>query len=87
MHPGQSLSLQYHNHRAEHWTVVEGIAQITIDESTKEYSKNKSVYIPIRSKHRLTNNSTSNVVVIEVQSGDYLGEDDIVRIDDVYHRI
>ena len=87
VHPGQSLSLQYHNHRAEHWTVVEGIAQITIDESTKEYSKNKSVYIPIRSKHRLTNNSTSNVVVIEVQSGDYLGEDDIVRIDDVYHRI
>lgn len=60
---------------------------MTIDESTKEYSKNKSVYIPIRSKHRLTNNSTSNVVVIEVQSGDYLGEDDIVRIDDVYHRI
>lgn len=83
VHPDQSLSLQYHNYRAEHWTVVEGTALIRIDDSEKELTQNQSVYIPIRSKHRLTNNSASDVIVIEVQSGDYLGEDDIVRLDDI----
>lgn len=84
--PGASLSLQSHLHRAEHWVVVEGIAQVTLGEEIKSFSANESVYIPIGVKHRLENNTDSPVVIIEVQTGDYLGEDDIVRYQDVYQR-
>lgn len=84
--PGASLSLQSHLRRAEHWVVVEGIAQVTLGEETKSFYTNESVYIPIGVKHRLENNTDLPVVIIEVQTGDYLGEDDIVRYQDVYQR-
>lgn len=84
--PGASLSLQSHSHRAEHWVVVEGIAQVTLGEEIKSFSANESVYIPIGVKHRLENNTDLPVVIIEVQTGDYLGEDDIIRYQDVYQR-
>lgn len=84
--PGASLSLQSHSRRAEHWVVVEGIAQVTLGEEIKSFSANESVYIPIGVKHRLENNTDLPVVIIEVQTGDYLGEDDIIRYQDVYQR-
>ncbi len=85
--PGESLSLQMHHHRAEHWVVVRGTA--LIEKDGKEYllSENESTYIPLGCKHRLTNPGRLPVELIEVQSGDYLGEDDIVRFIDRYNRI
>ncbi len=84
--PGAKLSLQLHRHRAEHWVVVSGIAQVTRDQEIFVLEKNQSTYIPIGVKHRLANIDDKPLIVIEVQSGDYLGEDDIVRFDDVYGR-
>jgi len=84
--PGASLSLQLHHHRAEHWVVVRGQAQVTVGEETKLLSENESVYIPVNTKHRLENPGSGPLSIIEVQSGGYLGEDDIVRFDDVYGR-
>ena len=84
---GQSLSLQLHNHRSEHWIVVDGIALVEIDEKEKIVNKNESIYIPLGSKHRLSNKGKNNLILIEVQSGSYLGEDDIVRFKDNYGRI
>ena len=84
--PGGSLSLQSHFHRAEHWVVVEGTAQITLEENVHLMSENQSIYIPIGSKHRLENPGKLPVLLIEVQTGSYLGEDDIVRYGDVYGR-
>lgn len=84
--PGASLSLQMHHRRAEHWVVVEGCAVVTVGETTKEMRENESVYIPIGSKHRLENATGDPLHLIEVQTGDYLGEDDIVRFDDIYGR-
>ena len=84
--PGASLSLQSHNHRSEHWIVVEGTAQVTIDDDIKSVSNGQSVYVPLGSKHRLANQTKIPMVLIEVQIGKYLGEDDIVRYDDAYHR-
>lgn len=84
--PGASLSLQLHHHRAEHWVVVEGTAQVQVDSEVKFLSENESVYIPVGAKHRLTNPGKIPLKIIEVQSGSYLGEDDIVRIEDDYHR-
>ncbi len=86
VNPGGALSLQLHHRRAEHWTVVEGIAEITVGNTTQTHTKNESVYIPVETIHRLVNKTTSPVVLIEVQCGDYLGEDDIVRLADVYSR-
>jgi mannose-1-phosphate guanylyltransferase/mannose-6-phosphate isomerase len=84
--PGASLSLQKHAHRAEHWIVVDGVAEVTCDERVFRLEKNQSTYIPKGSVHRLRNPGTEPLALIEVQSGDYLGEDDIVRLDDVYGR-
>ena len=84
--PGASLSLQKHHHRAEHWIVVAGTAQVTRGEETFLLSENQSTYIPIGEVHRLTNPGKVLLEMIEVQSGAYLGEDDIVRLDDVYGR-
>lgn len=84
--PGQSLSLQMHHHRSEHWIVVRGAAQIVNGEQELFVSTNESTYIPAGHKHRLTNPGVIDLVMIEVQSGEYLGEDDIVRFEDVYGR-
>jgi mannose-1-phosphate guanylyltransferase / mannose-6-phosphate isomerase len=84
--PGSSLSLQRHMHRAEHWVVVRGTAAVTIGEAEKHVHENESVYIPIGAVHRLGNPGKIPLELIEVQTGSYLGEDDIVRLDDVYGR-
>lgn len=84
--PGASLSLQSHFHRAEHWVVVEGTAKVTVSEKEQLLSANESVYIPIGEKHRLENPGRTPVLLIEVQIGTYLEEDDIVRYHDVYSR-
>ena len=84
--PGARLSLQSHTRRAEHWVVVRGIARVTRDNDVFELFANQSAYIPIGAKHRLENPGAEMLELIEVQSGDYLGEDDIVRYEDVYGR-
>ncbi|WP_111265593.1 mannose-1-phosphate guanylyltransferase/mannose-6-phosphate isomerase [Marilutibacter maris] len=84
--PGAALSLQKHAHRAEHWIVVSGIAEVTCDDRVFDLRENESTYIPRGSVHRLRNNGSEPVELIEVQSGSYLGEDDIVRLEDVYGR-
>jgi mannose-1-phosphate guanylyltransferase/mannose-6-phosphate isomerase len=84
--PGAALSLQKHHKRAEHWIVVSGTAEVTCDERVFELHENESTYIPLGSVHRLCNRGTEPVELIEVQSGHYLGEDDIVRLEDVYGR-
>lgn len=84
--PGAALSLQKHHRRAEHWIVVSGVAEVTCDERVFELRENESTYIPVGSVHRLRNRGTEPVELIEVQSGHYLGEDDIVRLEDVYGR-
>ncbi len=84
--PGQKLSLQMHHHRAEHWIVVKGTAEITVGDKVFLLSENQSTYIPLGEKHRLVNPGKVPLELIEVQSGSYLGEDDIVRFDDVYGR-
>nr|WP_221444205.1 mannose-1-phosphate guanylyltransferase/mannose-6-phosphate isomerase [Rhodanobacter sp. MP7CTX1] len=84
--PGASLSLQKHHHRAEHWIVVSGTAEVTCDEKVFLLGENQSTFIPLGSQHRLRNPGKVPLELIEVQSGSYLGEDDIVRYDDVYGR-
>ncbi len=84
--PGGKLSLQKHFHRAEHWVVVRGTAEVTIGEDTRAVHENESVYIPSGTVHRLANPGKIPLELIEVQTGSYLGEDDIVRLDDVYRR-
>ena len=84
--PNAKLSLQMHKHRAEHWIVVKGVAEIEINNNKKILEENQSAYIPLGSKHRLTNPGRKPLVMVEVQSGNYLGEDDIVRFEDVYGR-
>ena len=86
VHPGAALSLQSHHHRAEHWIVVEGTARVTIDKEVKLVAENQSVYIPLGVLHRLENPGKLPLVLIEVQTGSYLGEDDIIRYEDVYSR-
>lgn len=84
--PGAALSLQKHHKRAEHWIVVSGVAEVTCDDKVFDLHENESTYIPLGSVHRLRNRGTQPVELIEVQSGSYLGEDDIVRLEDVYGR-
>ncbi|MEW9900011.1 mannose-1-phosphate guanylyltransferase/mannose-6-phosphate isomerase [Chitinivorax sp. PXF-14] len=84
--PGQKLSLQMHHHRAEHWVVVSGTAKVTCDDSVQLLTENQSTYIPLGAVHRLENPGKLPLDIIEVQSGAYLGEDDIVRFEDIYHR-
>lgn len=84
--PGGRLSLQYHHHRAERWVVIAGTATITVDEAVLKVPVGGVVVIPKGAVHRLENFTESTVEIIEVQLGDYLGEDDIVRVEDVYDR-
>jgi len=86
VHPGAALSLQSHVHRSEHWIVVEGTARVTIDDTQRLVTENQSVYIPLGAVHRMENPGKVPMVLIEVQTGIYLGEDDIVRYEDVYAR-
>ena len=83
---GGRLSLQSHKHRSEHWTVVTGTATVTVDGSVKKLARGQSVDIPLGARHRLESLDGGVVEIIEVQFGDYLGEDDIVRYDDIYKR-
>tara|TARA_B100000242_G_scaffold126304_1_gene89073 strand:+ start:21574 stop:23010 length:1437 start_codon:yes stop_codon:yes gene_type:complete len=85
--PYASLSLQLHNHRSEHWVIVDGTALVEIDNKEQIINQNESIYIPLGSKHRLSNRGKKDLVLIEVQSGNYLGEDDIVRFKDNYGRL
>ena len=84
--PKASLSLQMHHHRAEHWIVVNGIAKVEINGVTTLLKVNESIFVPLGAKHRLSNPGETPLILIEVQSGEYLGEDDIVRFDDIYGR-
>lgn len=86
VNPGAALSLQSHHHRSEHWIVVEGTAKVTIDDEVKLVSENESVYIPLGAVHRMENPGKLPMTLIEVQTGSYFGEDDIIRYDDVYAR-
>ena len=86
VHPGAALSLQSHHHRSEHWVVVEGTAKVTVDGKITLVSENQSVYIPLGAQHRMENPGKLPMVLIEVQTGSYLGEDDIIRYEDVYAR-
>jgi mannose-1-phosphate guanylyltransferase/mannose-6-phosphate isomerase len=84
--PGASLSLQKHHHRAEHWVVVRGTAEVTCGDKVMLLTENQSTYIPLGEVHRLANPGAIPLEIIEVQSGSYLGEDDIVRFEDTYGR-
>jgi len=86
VHPGAALSLQSHHHRSEHWIVVEGTAKVTVDDTVKLVTENQSVYIPLGAVHRMENPGKVPMVLIEVQTGAYLGEDDIIRYEDIYSR-
>jgi len=84
--PGETLSLQMHHHRSEHWIVVDGTAKVEVDKNIKFITENQSIYIPLGSKHRLSNPGKIPLTLIEVQSGSYVGEDDIIRFEDKYGR-
>lgn len=86
VHPGQKLSVQYHQHRAEHWVIVRGVAEVQIAGDIRLLSENDSIYIPKGMRHRLANIGEVDLHLVEVQTGNYLGEDDIVRIKDIYGR-
>ncbi len=84
--PGQRLSLQMHHHRSEHWIVVSGTAKVTRGDDEFIVNVNESTFIPMGTVHRLANPGMITLIIIEVQSGEYLGEDDIIRLHDDYHR-
>jgi mannose-1-phosphate guanylyltransferase/mannose-1-phosphate guanylyltransferase/mannose-6-phosphate isomerase len=86
VNPGAALSLQSHFHRSEHWIVVSGTARVTVDETVTLVTENQSIYVPLGAVHRMENPGKVPMVLIEVQTGVYLGEDDIVRYEDVYSR-
>ncbi|WP_150120399.1 cupin domain-containing protein, partial [Sulfitobacter sp. HI0027] len=86
VHPNGTLSLQSHHHRSEHWVVVEGTAEVMIGDETRLVTENESVYIPLGTKHRLANPGKLPVYLVEVQTGSYLNEDDILRHEDIYGR-
>ncbi len=86
VNPDGRLSLQSHKHRSEHWTVVNGEATVTVDAQVRKLTRGQFADIPLGAKHRLENLGTELVEIIEVQFGDYLGEDDIIRYDDIYSR-
>jgi mannose-1-phosphate guanylyltransferase/mannose-6-phosphate isomerase len=85
--PGAQLSLQKHFHRAEHWVVVRGTAEVTRNSEILQVHENESIFLPIGAVHRLANPGKIDLELIEVQTGSYLGEDDIVRLEDVYNRV
>lgn len=84
--PGQRLSLQLHHRREEHWIITEGEAEVTVGESVQVYTSGSHIHIPKETRHRIANRSERPVTLIEVQLGDYFGEDDIVRFQDDYNR-
>ena len=84
--PGGILSLQSHKFRSEHWVVVKGIAEITINDDVFERKKNENIFIPLKAKHRLANHQSEDLVVIELWFGDQLDEEDIIRYEDIYNR-
>ena len=86
VHPGASLSLQSHHHRSEHWIVVHGTARVTVGDKVSLVTENQSIYVPLGAVHRMENPGKVPMVLIEVQTGAYLGEDDIIRYEDVYAR-
>jgi mannose-6-phosphate isomerase len=86
VNPGGRLSLQSHKHRSEHWTVVAGYATVTVGSGVTDMVRGQSVDVPLGEKHRLENRGSELVEIIEVQFGDYLEEDDIVRYEDIYQR-
>lgn len=86
VNPGQRLSYQYHHHRQEHWIVVAGDAIITLENQEHRLATGQSIDIPLSAKHRMANTGTTPLIIIEIQRGSYLGEDDIVRIDDDFGR-
>lgn len=84
--PGSRLSLQTHEHRSEHWVVIDGVATCTVDDVVKTVSKGESLDVPLGAKHRLANDGETELVIVEVQLGSYTGEDDICRLEDDYGR-
>jgi len=86
VNPKSKLSLQSHRNRSEHWIIVEGEAEVTLDNKQMTMYPNQSIYIPKNSKHRLTNNSDDNLIVVEVWYGNILEEEDIIRYEDIYNR-
>lgn len=84
--PGQRLSYQYHHQREENWTIVAGVAKVTLNEKPKNYEVGQNVFIPKEARHRIANEGKNLLVFIEVQTGTYFGEDDIVRLEDDYKR-
>lgn len=87
VYPGSRLSLQSHKQRSEHWVVVDGKALVTVGDKQIEMSKDQYVYIPLQAVHRLQNIGEKDLVLVEVQLGPYLGEDDIIRYEDDYNRV
>jgi mannose-1-phosphate guanylyltransferase/mannose-6-phosphate isomerase len=85
--PGGILSLQKHQRRSEHWIIVEGTGRVTVEDEVKIIDENQSVYIPVGALHRIENPGKLPLTLIEVQTGSYFGEDDIIRYDDVYARL
>jgi len=85
--PGKRLSLQSHNQRAENWVIIQGNAVVTLDENEIPLTANQWVYIPTKAKHRISNPGMEDVVFVEVQTGKYLGEDDIIRYQDDFNRL
>ena len=84
--PGGALSLQSHKYRSEHWVVVKGTATVTIEKEIKNLKSNESIFIHKSAKHRLANNNKEDLIIIEVQYGDLLQEEDIIRYEDIYNR-
>ena len=84
--PGGKLSLQSHQYRSEHWIVVQGESEVTINNDIKVLSSNENIFIPLQAKHRLANNSSEDLILIEVWYGDNLDEKDIIRYEDIYNR-
>jgi len=87
LYPGKRLSLQKHRHRSEHWHIVNGEALVSLDNKDMPFKKGMSVDIPVGAAHRIKNTGTENLVFIEIQQGDYFGEDDIERLEDDFGRI
>lgn len=86
VNPGHRLSYQYHNHRQEHWIIVEGECNVVVNEENHPLKYGESIFIPLGAKHRIENTGKNLLVFIEVQTGDYFGEDDIIRLQDDYQR-
>ena len=86
VNPGHRLSLQFHHHRSEHWIVVSGTARVVIGERTEDVQAQESTFVPAGTSHRIENPGPHPLIIIEVQSGSYLGEDDIIRLQDDYGR-